>query len=237
MLRLVLCKMLNSREGLLEREKEVMKLLNMFLEQNLDFIVVGGYAIATYKKRFSIDLDIVMAEKDLKKFESLLTKHKYSFDYGKEIALIYGEKFKRFIRQVKNFPVNADLLINGLVSRKTDAAWSFDYVKKYSNKRKLNGLKFLIPEKELLLAMKFHSGKLSDVRDIMALMPCDGENLRKHVARGDVIKLKEIIKKQKEFLEKPQFDDGFKGIFGVQVYREDDVEKTKELINNLLKIL
>ena len=48
---------IDSRVGLLEREQEVMKILNLFLDKKLDFIVVGGYAISTYKKRFSIRLD------------------------------------------------------------------------------------------------------------------------------------------------------------------------------------
>ena len=46
---------IDSRRGLLGREQEVMRMLNLLLDQKLDFIVVGGYAISTYKKRFSID--------------------------------------------------------------------------------------------------------------------------------------------------------------------------------------
>ena len=52
----------NSRIGLLEREQEVMRMISLFLDKNLNFIVVGGYAISTYKKRFSIDLDLVVKE-------------------------------------------------------------------------------------------------------------------------------------------------------------------------------
>lgn len=62
---------IGSRTGLLEREQEVMKMLNLLLDRKLDFIVVGGYAISTYKKRFSIDLDIVIKEDNLKDFEKL----------------------------------------------------------------------------------------------------------------------------------------------------------------------
>jgi len=229
--------MLNSREGLLEREKEIMKILNLFLEQGLDFIVVGGYAISTYKKRFSIDLDLVIKESDLKKFENLLTKKGYKLSYDKKIALIYGEEFKRFVKKIKGLPVSIDFLINGLVSRATDSTWSFDYVKKHSKKRKLNDSEFLTPEKDLLVAMKFHSGRLSDIRDVVALMPCNEDNVRKHISKGNIGKLKSTIKKQQEFLNKPQFDDSFKGIFGIHMYKEEDVEKTKYLTNSLLNFL
>ena len=55
----------NSKISLLEREKEVLRLIELFKENNLKFIVIGGYAVSTYKKRFSIDLDLVVKEEAL----------------------------------------------------------------------------------------------------------------------------------------------------------------------------
>ncbi len=225
---------IDSRAGLLEREQEVIRVLALLLDNELDFIVVGGYAVSTYKKRFSIDLDIVVKEDDLEKFEKILEKEGYSLHYEKEIALLYGENFKRFMKKMKNLPVDVDLLINGLVSRSTDATWSFDYIKKHSIKRKLDNLEFLTPERELLIAMKIHSGRLSDVRDVVALMPCNKETLKKHLLKGDISKLKQSMKKQASFLEKPQFDDSFKGIFGIHVYNQSDVQSAKDLISGFL---
>lgn len=224
----------NSRIGLLEREQEVIRILALLLDKKLDFVVVGGYAISTYKKRFSIDLDVVIKEEDLEKFEKILEKERYSLHYEKEIAMLYRENFKRFMKKMGDLPVNIDLLINGLVSRTTDATWGFDYIKKHSVKRRLNNLEFLTPEKELLIAMKLHSGRLSDIRDIVALMPGNKEALGKHLLKGDIKKLKQSMKKQLSFLEKPQFDDGFKGIFGPHVYNQKDVQTTKKLIKEIL---
>src|SRR3989344_239188 len=226
---------IDSRVGLLEREQEVMKILNLLLDKKLDFIVVGGYAISTYKKRFSIDLDVVVKDEDLEMFEKLLEKEGYALHYEKEIALMYGENFKRFMKKMKNLPVDIDLLINGLVSRTTDATWGLDYIKRNSVRRKLNNSEFLTPEKELLIAMKFHSGRLSDIRDIVALMPCDKDKLRTHLLNGDTKKLRESIKKQASFLNKPQFNDSFKGIFGPFSYNEKDFQEAKELVSGLLK--
>ena len=225
---------IDSRTGLLEREQEVMKMLNLLLDRKLDFIVVGGYAISTYKKRFSIDLDIVVNEKDIEGFEKLLEKESYFLHYEKEIALLYGENFKRFRKKMKNLPVDIDVLMNGLVCRTTNATWGIDYIKRHSVKRKLSNSEFLTPEKELLIAMKFHSGRLSDIRDIVALMPCNFEKLKKHLQKGDIKKLKESMKTQESFLNKPQFDDSFKGIFGPYSYNEKDVHVAKELIKEFL---
>ncbi|MBU4116644.1 MAG: nucleotidyltransferase family protein [Nanoarchaeota archaeon] len=226
---------IDSRAGLLEREQEIMKMLNLFLDKKLDFIVVGGYAISTYKKRFSIDLDIVIKEEDFEKFEKLLEKEGYVLHYEKEIALLYGENFKRFMKKMKNLPVDIDILTNGLVSRSTDATWGLNYIKRHSIKRKLNNSEFLTPEKELLIAMKFHSGRLSDIRDIVALMPCNKEKLKQHLLNGNIKKLKQSMKTQAFFLNKPQFDDSFKGIFGPYSYNEKDVQETKKLIKELLE--
>src|SRR3989338_3104829 len=226
---------LDSRVGLLEREQEVMRILNLFLEEKLDFVVVGGYAISTYKKRFSIDLDVVIKEEDLENFEKILEKEKYVLHYKKEITLIYGKNFKRFMKRMKSLPVDIDLLINGLVSRTTNATWGLDYIKRNSVKRKLNNSEFLTPEKELIIAMKFHSGRLSDIRDIVALMPCDKNKLRRHLLNGDIKKLRDSMKNQASFLNSPQFDDSFKGIFGPFSYNEKDVQEAKKLVKEILK--
>ncbi len=226
---------INSRVGLLEREQEVMKILNLFLDKKLDFVVVGGYAISTYKKRFSIDLDVVIKDEDLKTFEKILEKEGYALHYEKEIALMYGENFKRFMKKMNNLPVDVDLLINGLVSRTTDATWSYEIINKNSQKRKLDNLEFLTPIRELLISMKMHSGRLSDIRDIVALMPCDKNKLREFLLRGKLDNLKASIKKQALFIEKSQFDDSFKGIFGIQAYNPKEVESAKKLFTDLLK--
>jgi len=116
---------IDSRIGLLEREKEVLRLIDIFKESNLSFIVIGGYAISTYKKRFSVDLDVVIKESDLKKFEKLVERQGFSIGYEKEIALLYGENFKRFRKKMNNLPVDVDFLINGLFSMTTVATWIF----------------------------------------------------------------------------------------------------------------
>ncbi len=225
----------SSREGLLGREREIMRILALLVQKGPEFIIVGGYAISTHKKRFSIDLDVIVQEKDVEEFGKILEKEGYAMRYEKKISLLYGENFKRYLKKMKNLPVCVDLLINGLVSRTTDATWSFTYVKKNSTEGVLNGLQFSIPRKELLIAMKLHSGRLSDIRDVVALMPCDKEELKKHLFNGDAEKLKVSIRKQAAFLDKPQFDDSFKGIFGIQAYQEENVEAARALMNELLK--
>ena len=55
---------MNAKENLLEREKEIIRLLGLLLDKSLDFIVVGGYAIATYKKKICQNLKSCVKKKN-----------------------------------------------------------------------------------------------------------------------------------------------------------------------------
>ncbi|MCD6398290.1 MAG: nucleotidyltransferase [Candidatus Aenigmarchaeota archaeon] len=225
---------IKAGEDLLLREREILRLISVFLERDLKFIVVGGYAIATFRYRFSVDIDLVIPEKEFKKFESVLMENGYSHSYSKDIKLIYGEKFERFEKKINNLPVNVDLLINGIVSRSTDATWSFNYIIKESVKRSFGEMEFRVPSKELLIAMKIHSGRFGDIRDIVALIEnSDTKTIKKHASRGDRNKLKKLVNDGINFLENRNFIDGFKGIFGAKFYKKESVEKTLNLLKSI----
>ncbi len=229
---------IKAEENLLFREREILRMISRFLEANLKFIVVGDYAVATFRHRFSVDLDIVVTEKESKKSASILRENNYSLAYSKELALIYGESFKRFEKRLKKLPVYIDLLVNGLVSRVTNASWGYNYIIKESSKGSLDSIEFIIPSRELLIATKIHSGRFADIRDIVALIEdSDFEVIKNHSFRGDKTKLKEILKNGIKFLNSSNFPDSFKGVFGVRFYNKDLVKKTKELFNEMVKHL
>jgi hypothetical protein len=221
--------------GVLSRESEIIRLINLFSERKLDFIVVGGYAVSVHKKRFSIDLDIVIKEADISKFETLLKKEDFVASFSKEISMVYGEKFKRLEKRIGNLAISIDLLINGVVCRQTDASWSYELLLENSTKSILQGTEFLAPSKELLVAMKIHSGRFSDVRDIAALYENINQSLvLKYARRGDIKKLKSALQKEIKYMQSPNFKDSFKGVFGFHVYKEQDIENA---VNGLKKII
>ena len=63
------------------------------------------------------------------------------------------------------------------------------------------------------------------------------EKLKQHLLRGNIMKLKESMKKQLNFLNKQQFDDSFKGVFGLHVYNEKDIRATRTLIKDIIDIM
>jgi len=53
----------------IERENEILKTIRSLADSGLDFVVIGGYAVSGFgRHRFSVDLDVVIDEKDLDAF-------------------------------------------------------------------------------------------------------------------------------------------------------------------------
>lgn len=227
---------IHAGESLLSREREILRMINELSARNLKFVVVGGYAVATYRHRFSVDLDLVIQEKDIDEFQRVLKAAGYSLSYSRRIALAYGERFERYRKEINKLPVHIDLLINGLTSRATDASWGFDMISRDSHKMSLEGIEFLIPKKEMIIAMKIHSGRFSDVRDIVALVEDINHNeVKRYATKGDKEKLKRLVKGEIKILGEPNFADGFKGVFGAQFFSRDSVKDAKELLSLLIK--
>ena len=107
-----------------------------------------------------------------------------------------------------------------------------------STKGTLQGAEFLTPSKEILVAMKIHSGRFSDVRDIVALYENTNQAfILKYARRGDIKKLRSALQKEIKFMESPNFKDSFKGVFGFHVYKEQDIENAAKGLRAMLKKL
>lgn len=218
----------------MDRENEIFAILEKLLLEDLEFIIVGGYAVSSYKHRFSVDADIVIRKEDQEKFEKVLKEKGLKKQQSRILTDFYGSGFMRY--EKKEPIVSFDLLMNGLVSRTTDASFSFDLIFNDSQKRKIIGIekeiKARIPSKELLIAMKLHSGRLTDIRDIAALSKnTDLEKIKKLISKGNLEILKKHLKDLKETVNKKNFIDSFKGVFLEKKFDIDlvQLEKIAEL--------
>ena len=117
-------------ESLIKKENEIFEILQKFVDSNLNFIVVGGYAVSAFKHRFSVDADIVIKSSDLLKFEKVLEKEDFKKTITKELENIYSSKFVRYEKE----KVSVDILIDALASRGTNASFSYDLIFKNSIK-------------------------------------------------------------------------------------------------------
>ena len=201
-------------EELIKKENDIFDILQKFIDAKLEFIVVGGYAVSAFKHRFSVDADIVIQSKDLDKFEGVVKKGNFEKTSEKELENIY---FSRFLRYEKE-TASVDFLIDAVAARATGASFSYKLLLDNSVEKKIIGIEkeifAKVPVKEMMIAMKIHSGRLTDFRDIAALAKdTDLDRIRKLLFIGDFNSLNANLKKIAKVVKDKNFVDSFKGVF------------------------
>lgn len=223
--------------GFVDRENQIFQILQEFKDHGLDFIVVGGYAVSAFQHRFSVDADLMIRDEDLDRFTAVLEEQGYEQVGDRELD-VYGGRYLAYQKD-RELPVTIDLLVNSLQCRQTDASWSYHYFREYSTTAEIQGsekaVTVRIPERELLIAVKLHSGRLTDSRDAVALATdIDLGRLEKHLDRGDKKQLHEVLKEVRETISDPDFEDAFKGVFSQQELPDENIQTILEFIDEQL---
>lgn len=221
------------------RENQIFDILQKFKDEGLEYILVGGYAVSAFSHRFSADADLVIRNEDLRGFADTLVKNGFVEIQRKELKSPYGGKFVAFQKN-EELPVSVDLLAGSLKSRQTGATWSHSYLKDHSTNSNIEGsersLEAKIPERELLMAIKLHSGRLTDVRDLVALgTDANFEKVRKHVRKGNQKKLSKILRKIGKTIDSEEFEDSFKGVFSEKEVPEESIKAVKDFIQKIIE--
>ena len=220
-----------------ERENEILKIIQGMVDAELEFIVVGGYAVSSLARhRYSVDSDIVIPKEQLNDFEKFLSKQ----EYKKHVETwgfneYYAGRFVSYEKRVLDLPVTFDFLVNSLVCRSTGASWSYEYIQEHSIEANIPGIetsvRCRIPEKELLIAFKIHSGRRADVRDVIMLVEdADTEKVLTHIKRGDIEELKNQLTKANDALEDKNLNNSLKGVFTLTVDVEKQITNSKKFI-------
>jgi len=225
-----------------KRENEIFLTLNRFVEEELDFVVVGGYAVSGLgKHRFSVDCDVVISKNEMGKTEELLQRIGFERNVEKTgFDETYAGEFLSYKKKVGELSVTFDLLVGSLVCRTTGAAWSFDYIKKFSVQVAIAGIETVancrIPEKELMIAFKIHSARRTDVRDIIMMIEnADLDKVLTHLNRGKTELLKTQVSNIMEMLNDVKLINSLKGVFRLTVDVKKQIEGTQKNIESLLK--
>ena len=125
-------------------------------------------------------------------------------------------------------------MVNALRCRQTDAEWSYRYLDQHSHPAtvgRTTSVDTRIPERELLLALKLHSGRLTDARDVVAAAPdADFDRIEPHLHRGDPDALAEQLADISEQLADESFDDAFKGEFQQQRVPDGTIERVRDFL-------
>ena len=202
--------------SLTERQSELVDAHRVIQDEELPYVLVGGWAVTAFQTRFTVDIDMVLPEISLDSFDGLLTNLGYIKSFDTDVANVYEGRIVRYEKMVGENAVEFDALVGALRCRQTDAEWSYRYLEEHSVIRSLNVAEDLtarIPEPALLFAIKLHSGRLADARDLVVLgSQAEFDRIEQHLHRGDPEKLEEQIEQVLGRLEKDGFEDSFKSV-------------------------
>jgi hypothetical protein len=222
------------------RENAILDLLRKLRGAEVEFVLVGGYAIsALASHRFSVDCDVIVPKKSLAKIRSILKVEGYKKEQEKKgFDKIYGGSFESYAKQIAGLDVTVDLLVKSLVSRDTGASWSYREIESKSNIETVVGVSMavesVVPSKELMTAFKIHAGRLADARDIVMMVEgIDWNSVAKFVRRGKLGAVKKNINKIIEVLADRNTVDSLKGVYS----KKGDVSKMIDFAIKHLEIL
>lgn len=217
------------------RESELLDTLEAVIDEELPYVLVGEWAISTVQPRFTVDVDVVAPSETFENYRDLLAGRGYEQVADVETTPLYRGRTVRFEKDVGN-PVTFDLMLDSLGCRQTDAEWSFRYLSQHSRVASLETRRRLdvhVPERELLFALKLHSGRRADARDLVVLgRDADFDRVQKHLRRGDPEKRRERVEAVLDRIESDGFADAFKGVFQQGTTPEEDVERVVEFLRS-----
>lgn len=218
-----------------EREAELVETLEAVIDAEAPYVLVGGWAIAAFNQRFTTDVDVVIPAQAIDDYTTLLTDRGYEKTADVERDNLYEGRTIRFEKDIGN-PVRFDAMVDALGCRQTKAEWSYRYLAQYSVMEDLRTgrpVTARIPEQELLFALKLHSGRKADSRDLVVLAAdANFDRIATHLQRGDLEKLSRRIDTVLERLTAEGFEDAFKGVFEQQTVPEQDVDAAVEFLRD-----
>jgi hypothetical protein len=228
------------REQLQDREGEIIRLLALIPRE---FVLIGGYAVSALSShRFSVDCDVVISRKTSKQFRSLLRREGYLRRRSAKVGKETGGSVEIYVRTIKAGKISVDLFTNNITARETGASWSYEHIRRNSVEAVVTGIRnsanVTVPTRELLIAMKIHSGRDADVRDIVMLCEnADWNYVAKHIARGDIKILLNQLTKIIDKLEGEEFISSLRATFELRQNIKPLISTCKRGLSNLKEVV
>jgi len=225
------------------REAEVIRVMKLLAVHKDKFVVIGGYAVnAITSHRFSVDCDLVVARKNLGVLERILTRQAYIRQRPRKLEHIHGVRTEKFTKLVGNRGVSVDLFIDQIVCRQTEGNWTYEQIKRNSFESDVVGLtgsaRAFVPKRELLIAMKAHTGRDADLRDMVMLSEQANWKLVSEFAETGVKeKVIRQIAKAVETINTNQFTSALKAEFALSVDVTPLIKKSVEGLNIVRQLL
>lgn len=233
-------------QQLVAREAEILRLLGLLRGRSERFTLIGGYAVDAYSPlpRYSVDCDIVVAKSESSSIVSWLNGEGYK-EEGKYSHELGGVETKILDKTIGDASVSIDLMIGGLRCRQTEAVWKEEEVRRTAGALRVVGINGSVPSnvasKELLIALKLHSGRDPDMRDVVMLSERAGwREVERLAGRGVKEKVLSQLESDARIISGEGFEQRLKASFGAKSGAErrinsalSQVRRLQERVRNL----
>jgi len=205
--------------------------------------VIGGYAVNAFAShRFSVDCDLVISEKGLTLFEHILSNEGYARRRTMQRGRIHGGKIQEYVKLIGGRRVTVDLFVDTMVCRQTGGAWSHELLEQNSFETNITGLTgsavARVPKRDLLIAMKIHSARGADLRDVIMLSETAAwETVAKFATCGAIQKVIKQVETATETICRKEFQSALKAEFALRSDVTPLANKTAEGLNIVKKVL
>lgn len=225
------------------RSNALIELLEELTQMGQEYVLVGGYAVSAFNARFSTDLDTVVAPDAKEEFTEFLERREFTKTDSHAKEWFYDTEVIEYEKRLTpQQPIGFDLLVNGLGCRQTEAQWSFDYLYDHSHQQKVSGgtvtTTARVIDGAVLVAAKLHSGRETDLRDVLAVAEeIDLDTVTPHLRRGDDDALREQLEEGVEILESDELKHGYRSDFGAAAVSEETVVALQEYLTEQISQL
>jgi hypothetical protein len=224
------------------RENEILRTLEAVYPKGKRFTLIGGYAVDAYSPlpRYSVDCDMVIPKTELEALGGVLKELGYADNGAQWRDELSGLETRKFVKAVGAESVSVDMLIDGIRCRQTEAVWKEREVRGSSKVLRVVGVSRAVlsrvASRELLIAMKLHSGRGTDLRDVaMISESADWDLVAKWTGRGANDKVAAQLHRAVDEMTKPDFEGQLKAGFSSKKSEKRRIEATLNAINRIAK--
>ena len=199
----------------------MIRILRIMGQATNGFVVIGGYAVtALGQHRFSVDCDLATDEEHVQVLDMTLNRDGYARKKRRS-RLPEGAATREYVKRVGEEPSTVELFIDRVVSRATQGAWTYGFVRENSVEALVVGVTDSTPSRvvgrDLLIAMKLHAGRRQDLGDVVVLSRgVDWETVAKLAACGSKEKLTERLESATSEISSPKFASDLKSTFAMR---------------------
>ena len=227
-------------QQLVARETEILRLLGQLRGRPERFTLIGGYAVDAYSPlpRYSVDCDLVVAKEESASVLSWLHGEGYE-EEGEYRNELEGIETRMPSKKIGEASVSVDLMIGGLRCRQTEAVWREDEVRQTARELRVVGVNGSVlsnvASKELLIALKLHSGRDPDVRDVVMLADrAEWNEVRRLSNKGAKDKAVSQVESDIRIMSDKEFEQRLKASLGAKAGGERRINAALSEVRSLL---